>query len=293
MQGVNAGGNITIIESLSLEFGSNPELKEKLLNDSLKKYRELFSVDCQLLIELTKTNKDDLYAVQIWLVHSSKEFEMVHVRDKPINLYDVEETTQFVINLFEIIDQMRIDHSTLTLEFILPIELFSHPIEQWLNEDNDPIGALYPILVRSQERFCHSKLQRFWKPIQPDLNESLSNKTYWLEQPHAKTFHSKLKEHICFAMAFNPCHIEEQFLKEMLKYGVAVGLWAHKCQDFCFMKQQVSNEIFNNKSLCDLPTALKDFRVTQWDTKQYDYHLTLFWDDKDRIPPSYQLQIPD
>jgi hypothetical protein len=287
-----SGYAISISHLLKI-WNDPPSKLRDLLNKNTLKYKELCNTDCYVLIEIKKSDKKSFYSVEAW-IYSPEEFQKIYTKED-VSIKEIEDKSiifhQFIV---EIIDQIEIAyHGKFTLEFILPIELFSYPIEQWTNEDNDPIGVLYPIIVRSQERFRHLKLQRFWKPIQPDLNELLLNKTYWLEQPHAKTFYSKLKEHICFAMVFNPCHVEENFLKEMLKYGVAVGLWAHKCQDFCLMKQQVNNEIFNNKSLCNLPTALKDFRTTQWEKEQYNYHLTLFWDDKDRIPPSYQLQIPD
>lgn len=286
-----SGGYAISINHLLKIWKNPPDKLRDSLNENTKQHQDLSDKSCHLLIEFSR-DRESYYTVQAWLAYPEQEFENVYVKDESINLHDETTSTLLTTELLNTLDKWNVNHGKVTLEFILPIELYSHPIEQWKNGDDDPIGAFYPIVVRSQERLRRKELKRFWKQIHPDLEMSLSNKVFWLEHPQAKLFHLKLKEHVCFALQFNPCTIKQSFLSEMLKYGVAVGLWACGCQDISGMRQQVNNEIFNNISLCNLPDALKEFRANQWANNQCDYHLTLFWDDKDRIPPVYQLQIP-
>ena len=290
-EGSGSGGYAISIHHVLKIWQQAPIELRNLLNKSVANRQDLSDIDCHLLIEFLR-DREKHYTVKALLAYPPNKFENIFVEDIAINFGDENITTNFVTKLLTALDQkVIIDHNKLTLEFILPIELFSEPIEQWIDESDNPIGAFYPIVIRSQERLKRQELKRLWKQIQPDLEIELSNKTYWLEHPNAKKLYQNLKNHVCFAMQFNP-YIEKSFLPEMLKYGVAVGLWSCNCQDFAIVQNQIKNEIIANKKLSDLPNAIKEFRTNQWVNENCDYHLTLFWDDKDSIPPSYQLQQP-
>ncbi|MFZ2727346.1 MAG: trypsin-like peptidase domain-containing protein [Methylococcaceae bacterium] len=274
-----------------------PDELKKRLNEDIKIYPDLSDKNCQLLIEALKSDKNNYYSIQAWLAYSHKDFEKIYVKEKyeAIDLYDINSTTKVIDDLLEEVRNRNISYDKLTFEFILPLELFNYPIDQWQNEDKKPIGAMYPIIIRSQERLIHRKLRDFWKTLQPELENLSSEKIDWLAEPQEEeVLDFKLSEegYVGFALEFDLSKTDKKFLFNMLKNGAVIGIWANSCQDFSCIKQNINKDLFENKQLKDIPRTFLSIRRKLRLSKKCDYYLTLFWDDKERIPPDFKLEQP-
>lgn len=302
-EGGGSGGYAVSIHNLLKIWGNAPNELHNILTKTTQEHKNLSNIDCQLLIGIRKSNNDNLYIVEAW-IYPPQEFENIYVKN--FDAKDIEDKTinshQFITEILDKLDKRNVSHDKLTLEFMLPIELFSHHIEQWTNDDNKPIGTLYPILTRFQDRLLRKTLQRFWKPIQPELGHKLSNKLFWLETPEIDILDFMLEEgYVCFGLQFDIYNTEQNFLANILNCGASIGLLVRFCEDFSCINKKINKELFGKEDLFnldedklllkELPRALLRLRKKQRAYKNCDYHISLFWDDKDRVP-TFKLEEP-
>lgn len=323
----SGGYAISIHNVLKIWHDAPDELKTTLNKVNRKKR---INENCQVLVEFLR-DRENYYTIQAWLAYPPKEFENIYTRDEAVTFEDKNTSTQIIKDLLEKLNEWTVDHDKVIFEFILPVELFSHHIELWNVEDNadeeeiKSLGYSYPIKIRSQDRFHaqqrlnnpetltlnekkrYQKLVQFWKPVKNELESPLSKKIFWLEEANAEMVDYNLtKDYVCCALQFDICNVEQEFFHKILIYGMSISLWVRGCHDFSTINKKINKELFGKKDLKklnksseldgllleDLPYALLKLRKKQRAYKNCDYHLTLFWDDKDIIPPAYQLHIP-
>jgi len=250
-----------------------------------------------LLIELAPKNNNKYYAVQAWLFMSSENIRKVYVEDKkPITLNEV---PTLIEEILEVIDRFKVNHNQLTIEFILPKHLLLSNVEHWKDGNGDPIGANYRVVVRSRERLRDKKLQRFWCPCwdeakkQGALQQAAKNHTVLVNETQLRKFRTKVDAgKLCFVLASIP-HILTDIKKDVFfaltKSGVPIALWPRHIKNRDELKQQLSKLL--SCTLEQLPQCLFKSRRNLWENENEQhtgYHLSLLWDDPDRIPPELQ-----
>jgi len=154
-------------------------------------------------------------------------------------------------------------------------------------------------------RIVYKKWTKRWKQFQQ--SNDTNNSVFWNCEPdeyEAKSLCDDLgceeHQHItCMMMAFQPSD-ENQFLYAILDTGIPVALWFRKHPNCRLSSLNIKDKIkavVSGKNLKELPELIKIIRKSQEDT--IGNHLTLFWEDRYRIPPDYwdkfdiSLQAPE
>ncbi len=104
-----------------------------------------------LLLRIWRPSPDKRCHVQGWLFYSAELHPQVCTRDadRALNLTDEQELADLLEELRKELARRGI-YKRLPVEFILSLELLSQPVEQWLDEDSDPLGIKAPVVVRSR-----------------------------------------------------------------------------------------------------------------------------------------------
>ncbi len=206
-----------------------------------------------------------------------------------------------------------------TIEFFLPFELISCDVDQWLIKKGffkNKVGKEYHVVVRSFDRLkeseeypsknplVHKKWTTRWEQFQQ--SNDTDNSVFWICEPdeyEAEPLCNDLecKKHItCMMMAFQPSD-ENKFLYAILDTGIPVALWFRKYPDCNLNSHEIKDKIESvvfGKNLSELPGLIKETRKKA-EENTIGNHLTLFWEDRYRIPPDYwdkfdiSLQAPE
>jgi len=204
--------------------------------------------------------------------------------------------------------------SELTLEFILPRNLISHDVDQWEIDRDFPhsIGTSYPVVVRSLDRLSKRKLHspwlQKWRWLQENGHREDAEAVYWLASrgtlsPRSVRANLLLEPSlVALAMAFPP---EDTFdlttdeLTAALYAGVSVVLWCRGEIPHTEFERDV-RALLSGHGLAELPAQVLRLRQKADQipdsSRPLGSHLTLLWDDADRIPASFtrsvRLQAP-
>jgi hypothetical protein len=262
----------------------------------LSKSNTPLSLPAYLLIELALKYKDKkYYTVQAWLFMTTENVKNIYTKDKAI----LNEMPILTKEILGIIDDLNVNHKQLTIEFILPRHLLCHNVEHWTDEWGDPLGIRYRVVVRSHERLRNKKLQRFWCACWNEakqkgtLQQAVKTCAVRIDKTPLRHFHSKVDNgKFCFILTSVPKimkNLEKDVFFALTKSGVPIALWPRQINSAHELIQQL-NELLSCP-LEQLPQCLFKNRYDLWkDEKEQHtgYHLSLLWDDPDRIPPDLQ-----
>lgn len=251
-----------------------------------------------VLIEIAPVQVNSNHCTaQVW-IYLGKNTESILTRDanEAIDLSSEESKSQFTDDLVEALSESEYlphsNHEQVVLEFILPLSMLSLDIDQWSDHDQQVLGNDYRILVRPQERIRRKRLQRFWKPIPPDMmqlndcSQIIDSEESWKLNHEQLLSDAKENKH---SVIFKFSPKDHDLLAGYIRKGLPVLLWPRmSSQDlekgFCM------KEMFGSQFLPDLPKRVLEARSRN--SNQIGRHLTLLWDDKDRLPPAVKLQSP-
>jgi len=201
-----------------------------------------------------------------------------------------------------------------TLEFFLPYEIISHDFDQKFMQKyirvKKKYGKKYHLIVRALDRL---ELENDQNPLSLDnwrdrwnqfKNANDGNSIFWLcdrNKYNAEELCDELNtcsEHNCLMMTFRPSfHSDENDLMlSILDEGIPVALWFREHPDCCLNAQDVKQEmkkIISGGTLADLPGLVKTKRMESREKGDIGNHLTLLWDDPNRLPPEYGVDIFD
>ncbi len=205
-------------------------------------------------------------------------------------------------------DLLAADAGDLTVEFILPHDLLGHPVDQWqtgAQGESYPfiqrrLGVEYPVVVRSLERLRDRRVRNRWRQKWEWLRENGHavdvGAVRWLKQPgqiRPEALMSELMHDakpVCLVLMFPPGPTAElggQELAAGLHAGVPVVAWCRDGGDPGVFESEVTR-FLSASGLAGLPQLalrLRQEAVRQGQpTDHVGLHLTLLWDDADRLP---------
>jgi hypothetical protein len=195
------------------------------------------------------------------------------------------------------------DLADLSIEVFLPYTLISHPVDQWIDPE-DPLetklGLDHQVSVRSLNRFTNRRLQRYWhkkwKYFQRHAERStVRHICHWKRYTKRELHNALIRENspACLGLTFTPMHNQEgKLLIQILRAGIPVALWPRldevNVEYSDMLREKVEDIIENTPNLLKLPDTLRDMRIqAENDPIHLCNHLTLLWDDPDRVPPLY------
>ncbi|KAM3097826.1 effector-associated domain EAD1-containing protein [Phormidesmis sp. 146-12] len=205
----------------------------------------------------------------------------------------------------------------LTVELFLPHQYLNERVDQWKIKDGFgnfvPLIVQHRLVVRSQDRVVKPNLRnafsQSWHRAKKILQEnpqpaSLRENIEHLSQLDCLRFgalQENLKEKIGIKIT---CSLP-QSQKEMLKFlqailgsGIPLAVWAHDCELSSSELEQRFDQFLTVDLLCspcNLIEKVKKQRVSSFDDSEnpqtrWGRHLTLLWDDFERMPVSEPFQ---
>jgi hypothetical protein len=242
------------------------------------------------------------YLMSVWLQQHLSVEEPLHRDDTPITLIEV------AARLQELLTQahaaLGVSAGELILEFILPRSLIGQPIDQWEIDQVFPhrLGTSYPVIVRSLDRLrnleIHSTWRQKWRWLADNGHREEPGAIYWLLEPKTRAPNSLratlLGEPsvVALAMAFPPeesLNLVFDELSAALYGGMPVVLWCRDDKLRPRFEHEV-RELLDGHGLVELPTRVLRLRQRADETDDpatLGRHLTLLWDDAERMPRSF------
>lgn len=232
-----------------------------------------------------KSKKPKTYLFQAWLKKGADIPKRIVLKQETTPLKGL--ATLIENSLREIQKEVQQNQGKLTLEFFLPTELLNYDIEEEMAGSDYPIGVDYCVVVRPLERLKQydrlNRLCRYWGE-NDKLKDTLGNCAEWLEIAGCCLVPVLDKGLIFLGLNFVP---DKQFFKELVCSGTPMALWIRsekvkqwQCdlyhQEFCYCR------------LKELPERLRLKRSVSWGESKHTGHLSLLWDDPNRIPIELQ-----
>jgi hypothetical protein len=188
----------------------------------------------------------------------------------------------------------------LTMEFFLPGPLINQPVDQWhIGLGGIVLGVQYPTVVRSLDRIRHARNARNawrakWAKVSAIEFHDGGTAVDWLSgdplEPPDRLF-VKLTEHtapICLLLESTPVPGQCDALLAALRAGIPAVLWSRRPMVDIRAELSILMPRTGPIRLRELPMRVFEFRreavVNGADNQHLGYHLTLLWDDADRIP---------
>ena len=246
----------------------------------------------------------DRYLMSVWLQQHLSMEEPLYRDDVPVTLPEITERLPDLLSQAH--EALGASADELTLEFILPRSLIGHPIDQWEIDRVFPhrLGTSYPVVVRSLDRLrnleIHGTWRQKWRWLMDNGHREDPDAVYWLLEAGSRVPSSLraslLREPsaVVLAMAFPPVDSAALALDELtaaLYGGMPAVLWCRNNKARPHFEKEV-RELFTGHGLTELPAQVLQLRQKADELETADeaaslgHHLTLLWDDADRMPRS-------
>ncbi len=248
---------------------------------------------------------DDRYLLSAWLQHDRNPEEPIHRDDKAVPLSGaVERVFDLLRRVPEHVDD---DIEELVVELILPRALITWPVDQWQvdREFHQALGTAYPLVVRSLDRLRRADLHAPWGKKWRWLtkNSRRADQSYFYDvkeydQQDILALRAMLlrsESPVALVMGNSPPESNSLGVDAFsagLHGGVPIMMW---CRDST-MSEEFEEQIrvhLANGDLLRLPQRVFELRLlaaenaSQGDN-HVGCHMTLLWDDFDRIPEFFR-----
>lgn len=243
----------------------------------------------------------ELFTVEIYTWKSSNDNDC-KLRKENCLLADIRK------ELDAFISELNDDEVIKTIEFILPCELITLDVDQWIMEEGRSFkikfGKKYRVLARLDRRFAihrpkqkvPSQLRQDWKKLWKLFNNYAHESSVFWVYDHQTYDPENLCEDFtcsedvsCLFMTFMPPenHDGKGLGDIILDTGIPVALCYRKNSHNIGNPDIIENKmkiIASEKGLSDLPTLIRNERRKAKQEEDIGNHLTLIWDDPNKIP---------
>lgn len=203
----------------------------------------------------------------------------------------------------------RVDYYNLTVEVFLPRDYLSTGVESWkvldpVDDTPFSIGTKYSVLVRSHERTQRKYLRLYrrlwrdnWDRVKQNLNSVPSQEMFEqldrLDDCNERTLTTSLSNKLGLKLTCSPAAKHKEFFSSILKAAVPIAIWS-RCS---IPDTDLANKIDALLTSGSLLELLERIRQKRWealgDCEQHlGHHLTILWEDLDRLPPVTELMKP-
>ncbi len=225
---------------------------------------------------------------------------------KTINLF----VNKAVDELDTLVNRLGSNYYNLTIELFLPHQYWNEPIDGWEVSDslgNRPLLTYCGLVLRSQERVTNRHLKNAfsmsWHRAKRILDQasltSVQSEIEHLSQLNRLEFdilQETLKKRIALKVTCSLPQSEREKLKllqALLRSGVPMAIWTRDCElSTDELAQQFDQFLTPNLlcNTCDFIEAVRTQRALTFDTTTWGRHLTVLWDDFERMPISDPFQ---
>ncbi|GAA2729392.1 effector-associated domain 2-containing protein [Actinocorallia aurantiaca] len=251
-----------------------------------------------LIIECRPDGADpNGYITSAWLQFSYEQGISLLREDSPRYLHELPELLESLLVQNPQVVNRHVDE--LTIEFVLPRDLLGLPFDQYQYAPSRfprRLGLDHPVVVRSLERMRDQQLrracQRKWNWFRQNSEDAVVTWVVRPDQYGLEQLYALLSEHsqTCLAMSHPPREgpdpVDE--LHVCLQAGTPIVLWCRvetAPEDFVpGLRELLATDLMS------LPRKIQDLRrhaAQLADATHLGNHLTLLFEDADRLPEPY------
>lgn len=260
----------------------------------------LISVPCH-----RSGKKNKLFTLRIYLWKSQNDIRTIYpttscdgeAPEEALPLSDIRK------KLDECIYLISRDNKIEYVEFILPCELIALEVDQWVMKQGAPLGIKlgeeYPVYIRFDRKnfrgsFC-DEWERLWKHFN-NHTQSHNSSVFWLcdHQEYNPNNLCRCFSKSCLMITFMPKSDGRIGLGHVIgQAGIPVALCYRKDKSNSSVENDM-RAIIKDKCLSELRMLIYDKRreVPSDDESHIGNHLTLIWDDPDRVLPKEHSRNP-
>ncbi|CCH34760.1 hypothetical protein ABZ816_29625 [Actinosynnema sp. NPDC047251] len=242
----------------------------------------------------------DRYLLSAWLQQPGQPDEVLFRDDVPRSISQITAHVVGLVHRAHVVAGAEVEE--LTLEFIVPRGLIHQPIDQWRVDEVFPhrLGTSHPVVVRSLDRMRRGDLRgrwrRKWRWLTANDDRPAPAAVHWLDEG-ARAGPDRLFAELVVAdapvavlMAAPPetgAGLGRDELTAVLYAGVPVVAW---CRDPALSAtfRRDLGELLESGGLDRLPGHVLRLRRQAGGNTGAELllgeHITLLWDDADRIP---------
>jgi hypothetical protein len=257
------------------------------------------------------------YLLSISLDHDNGEQRPLLVHDQPIALDEV--PGHLGEHLRRVTRRTLGPVGVLTIEFVLPYQLLSHPVDQWRISagaaTSGPLGAQYSVVVRSLDRMQSTIYHHRWAArwrflsahqhtphaqaigfVQPTGSSAQSVKTAMTNLPGGFTDDYPVCLVLALPMNRRAGAAERtNALRQAVEIGMPVLIWCRLPKASSQFIADMANHL-HNRPVGDVAEVIQRLRqdatVRSQPADHLGQHICLLWDGYDRLPPSSALRAP-
>jgi hypothetical protein len=260
-----------------------------------------------LVVELTPDGVDpEYFLLSAWLQYGDEPGLTLRRDDKLMALHELPAQVASLL-----VEDHHVTHRLtpeLTIEFVLPRRLLGHPVDQWritIGGLERRLGIEYPVVVRSLDRLRQQAQHHNWRRKWAWLRDNPGTAAVcWVNDPGEidgeGLYNSLLSERstVCLALAFAP-PAEGRSVADELEVGLQAGApvlaWCRDQREPRHFAAEFQRLL--DKGLLRLPENALLLRRQAVKTQDPEdahlgFHLTLVFDNADRVPEPYVRLSP-
>ncbi|KUO15908.1 VMAP-C domain-containing protein [Streptomyces dysideae] len=240
------------------------------------------------------------YLLSVWLGHGDRQWMPLVHEDEPQRLDQISAR----IDDFLVTAREYDRDGPSRIEFMLPRELINLPVEQWpvsesVSGPEQPLGCLYPVVVRDQDRQRDPDVRRLWEAKWRRLrHEHLDASSSLLfdagrSDADRRDLVPRMQPALCVLFAGTATWDErgnrlQEHLEVALESGVPIMLWDRRggIESTHFFRESLAPELADERGRARLPHTILDLRrrTAELDDTYRFAGLALLWDDPERSP---------
>ena len=191
----------------------------------------------------------------------------------------------------------------LTIECFLPVDLLSHAVDTWEIQGlgiPQPIGHEHKVMVRSVERLspAYNRYRGTWRKKWEMLQQNRSSIESFISGDGCdpKTLLTQLKAETAIGLQLAQLPEKTQLkgiFAALLQSGIPTGLWARRDLTQCNSRSELDRIL--ECCVMELPDQIAQARLAACDCDpdaHIGHHLSLLWEDPDRLPKVFQYEMP-
>ncbi|WP_158849948.1 VMAP-C domain-containing protein [Saccharothrix deserti] len=245
----------------------------------------------------------DRYLMSAWLQQPGRPDEVLFRDDVPRTLAEVAGHVVDLVRRAHVVADT--DMEELTLEFVVPRDLVHHPIDQWQVDEVFPhrLGTSQPVVVRSLDRMRRDDLRgrwrRKWRWLTANSGRLDPASVHWLRDKPETSPDSLFAElvlgdaPVAVVMSEPPAvhtSLAWDELTATLYAGVPIVVWCREPALSAWFEEEIGR-LLESTGLDRLPEHVLRLRRQAGRKNRAQArlgeHITLLWDDADRIPESF------
>jgi vWA-MoxR associated protein C-terminal domain/vWA-MoxR associated protein middle region (VMAP-M) 1/Effector-associated domain 1 len=264
-----------------------------------------------ILVKPSAQKQNKRYSIEAWFISDGRYDKFNHQTGEgyiPItpegeNTFYLQEIPDILKDFFyQIYEESNFSRHQTTIEFFLPNELLSEPIDTWeiqVDEDSfpSPIGSEFKVIVRSYKRLQKYLYKNDWEQNWKNLLQRTCSECFFCGDGYSsgKELYGKLKANKDSALALKllKSQLSPEIFTAIHQSAIPVALWVREELQNIDVDCEIDKLLGN--SIIELPERVQKKRsegFSQDKQSHIGHHISLLWENPYVLPPSIEYTTP-